>query len=669
MKFEPILKRKIKNFADSFGYTKLDDNSIFERFINNLIISMYQPDATSKNSSLLEISSVGGQNDMGIDGIAIKVNGVFVTTTQEIDSIIDYNHTISVEFIFIQSKFKDKTDSGEFAKFADGVYDFLCDAHYEPHNDKIESLITLKNYIFSDAIMPTWKDAPIVRTFYVIFGEWNENVHIDAKVKSLEEKIYKLNDYGKVSHKNYGASDINTIYDENQNNFNTVINVLGTLEFEEVSGISNSQAILCSAEEFSKLLVTKEGEIRKTLFTDNVRDYQGNTQINQNMLTTIENDPKLFLLLNNGITIVCNKLVSSNRKITITDPQIVNGCQTSNVIYAAYKANIDLKDVFLLVKIIATEESRITNEIVRGTNSQNPVFSETFEITREFHKHLEEFIDSIQVDITKADDKIYYERRSKQYETNLLVKKYRTFSMDTLAHSTLSCFMQAPHDSVLHIVHLLNKYRNSIFVDNQSFYPYYISALLCLNFERLMLEEVIEKKYDTYKYFIIAIIVELINKGPADINHRNIIDVCDKIKLIALSESDFIDVVQKAIDIFESTKDFWIKKQGSQYRHGIKDNPTFTKFLFTKMRGGNIDKIDLSENEAPTMRGRVLSAKQDRAGRYYGFIIATPDNVFFHSEDNPRIDFSRIVGKTVTYTITTNPINGKLKAINVHVID
>ena len=346
MKYEPILKRKIKNFADNFGYTKLDESSIFERFINNLIISIYQPDATSKNSSLLEISSVGGQNDMGIDGIAIKVNGVFVTTKQEIDSIIELNHTISVEFIFIQSKFKNNTDSGEFSKFADGVYDFLCNSHFEPHNEKIESLIILKDYIFSDEIMPSWKDAPVVRTFYVIFGEWNDNIHINAKVKALEDKIYNLNDYGDFYHKNYGAPDINKIYDENHNNFNIVLNVLSALEFEEVSGISNSQAILCNAEEFIKLIVTNEGEMRKTLFADNVRDYQGNTQINQNMLSTIQNDPKLFLLLNNGITIVCNKLVSSNRKVTITNPQIVNGCQTSNVIYAAYRENVDLKIYF-----------------------------------------------------------------------------------------------------------------------------------------------------------------------------------------------------------------------------------------------------------------------------------------------------------------------------------
>ena len=86
MKYEPILKVKIKKFADDFGYKTetLGDSVLFERYINNLILSMHQPDSTNKNSSLLEMSSVGGQDDMGIDGMAIKVNVIFVTSMYNI---------------------------------------------------------------------------------------------------------------------------------------------------------------------------------------------------------------------------------------------------------------------------------------------------------------------------------------------------------------------------------------------------------------------------------------------------------------------------------------------------------------------------------------------------------------------------------------------------------
>ena len=668
MKFEPILKVKIKKFGDDFGYKTLNDNMLFERFVNNLLLNMHHPDATIKNSSLLEMASVGGQNDMGIDGLAIKVNGILVTSCKEIRDITDTSKQISVEFIFIQSKFKDKIDSGEYSKFADGIYDFLNAKHYEPHNDKIDEWLTLKDFIFSEEIMLFWKDAPVVNAYYVIFGEWREDVHINGKYDALKEKIDALNDYSDFSCRFLGSSNIAKISDENDNSFKIVLNVLGSLEFEEVENVSNSQAILCKATDFVKLLHTDEGNIRRALFSDNVRDYQGNTNINEGMLDTIKNAPSSFLLLNNGITIVCSSLVSGNRKVTITNPQIVNGCQTSSVIYHAYSTGINLDDVLILVKIIATDETKITNSIVRGTNSQNPVFSESFEITRDFHKNLEDFLIAVQNE-TPNDEKIYYERRSKQYSSDPLVKKNRVVSLDMLAHSVISVFLHSPHDGVSHIVNLLEKYRNTIFVDSQSLYPYYCSALLCLNFERLLREEIIERKYDTYKYFLIMMLAERISKQHLDINHRNIDELCSKIINCCNSPEALAKETLSVIASFEEVITKWIKKHGSKYKHGIKDNPAFTQFLLTSIRGGNVDKLEpTTTQEELISSGVVISAKQDRAGRYYGFIKAFPDNMFFHSEDNPRIDFTRIIGKTVTYQKSTNQVNGKPKAKNVRIV-
>ena len=52
---------------------------------------------------------------------------------------------------------------------------------------------------------------------------------------------------------------------------------------------------------------------------------------------------------------------------------------------------LDLSKVTLLAKIIATEKDEVTSAIIRGTNSQNVVYNEAFETTRDFHKNLEEF--------------------------------------------------------------------------------------------------------------------------------------------------------------------------------------------------------------------------------------------------------------------------------------
>ena len=668
MKYEPMLRVYLRKFCEDFGYDNCSGDYSFERFINNLVLSMHQPGATSKNSSLLEIVSVGGGNDMGIDGLAIKVNDIFVTSIKEIDNILDQSEKISTEFIFIQSKNKDKIDSGEYAKFCDGIYSFLSESCYEPHNDKISDLLDIKNYIFSDYVMMQWKEAPKVKSYFAIMGEWRDDDHINGKTSSLQARIDGLNDYCEYNHRFLGLKEILSIYEEINSSFQIALNVLGSIEFEELEGVKNSLVILCRATDLIKLLETEEGLIRRTLFFDNVRDFQGKTIINNGMEETILNNPSAFLLLNNGITIVCSELHSSNRKVTIANPQIVNGCQTSYVLYGL-KNNPNLEKVCVLVKIIATENGDITNSIIQGTNSQNPVFTESFEITRDFHKKLEQFIIAYQNSISDPDEKIYYERRSKQYDQNSTVKKYRVFGVELLAHYMVGIFFHAPHDSVLHIGNLLKQYSNAIFVDNQSLLPYYTAAYLGLSFEKIMHDELINRKYDVFKFFILALVAEKMVGHPLNINNQYIDNDC--VKILDLTKSNhFQTIVNESIIIFDDIRQKWIYQYGKKYKHGIKDNPTFSKFMFTSFRGGNTDNIDLTtQDEFVEKRGTVISTKQDRAGRYYGFIQAYPENVFFHEEDNPKIDFSWIIGKTVTYYVTSNNRNGKLKGIEVRVID
>lgn len=69
-----------------------------------------------------------------------------------------------------------------------------------------------------------------------------------------------------------------------------------------------------------------------TEFDDNVRDSQGYSTVNQEILSTLKEHPERFVLFNNGITIVCKKVELKNSEYELENPQIVNGCQTCNMI-------------------------------------------------------------------------------------------------------------------------------------------------------------------------------------------------------------------------------------------------------------------------------------------------------------------------------------------------
>lgn len=667
MQFEPMIKARINSFKHSHSLNGAKDDVLFELFVNDTIIRSHQPDLSISEDALLDECSVGGADDMGIDGLAIKVNGSFVSTKQDVDEIIELNKDISVEFIFIQSKNKDKLDAGEYGKFADGIIDFLSEEHHEPHNEKIDALLQLKDYLFSDDIILRWKTNPIVRIYYVIFGSWRDNKHFEAKTKKIEKDIAELNSYEAVFFRFIDSAELKKMCGENENAFSAVMTVIDDFELAEVVGVDNSMVVLLSAQELIKMITTDERLIRQSLFTDNVRDYQGNTDINSEIMSTIKNVPSNFALLNNGITIVCTKVKTSNRKVKLTNPQIVNGCQTCNVLFEAFTDGLDLSKVTVLAKIIATEKDEVTTSVIRGTNSQNMVYNEAFETTRDFHKNLEEFFNVFSD--ADVENRIYYERRSRQYARDTKVPMSKIIGLKALTQCFVSVFMTAPHYGTSHEAILLKKYKNSIYVDGQSLYPYYTAALMCLNFELAKREERIDRTAENFKHHILLIASELIAGVSSNINDNKKIDAyCSKMLDVVSDIDAYAEILVASQKKLNSAIKKWVKKQGPQYRHGIKDNPNFTKFLLAYIRGANLDNINYESTPPLALRGRVVKSRRDRNGFNYGFIQHTPDDVFFHERDNEGLDFSNIYGKSVLYFIFPDPMNGEDRAEIIEVL-
>lgn len=660
MQFEPMIQARINSFKAHHALANVREDKIFELFVNDTILRSHQPDIENAEEIILDKCSVGGADDMGIDGLAIKVNGIFVSTEKDVDELIEINKQISIEFLFIQAKNKDKLDSGEYGKFSDGIVDFLSDNHHEPRNEKIDSFLRLKDYLFSDRIILRWKDNPAVRIYYVIFGHWRDNKHFAAKTSRLKQDIIALQCYSDAYFKFIDNTELKKMCGENENAFSAVMTLIDDFGLTEVSGVNNSLVALLSAPELIKMITTDEQMLRHSLFTDNVRDYQGNTEINADIMNTIQNSPSNFALLNNGITIVCTNMRTGNRKITLSNPQIVNGCQTCNVLFDAYMKGLDLSKVTFLAKIIATEKDEVTSAIIRGTNSQNVVYNEAFETTRDFHKNLEEFFTVVQTD---APNRIYYERRSRQYSRDNNIPSTRIIGLKALTQSFVSVFMQSPHFGTSHEALLLKRYKNSIYMDGQSLYPYYTAALMCINFEKLKRGEKIDRALASYKHHLLLIASELIAGVSPNINDTKKIDTyCSKVLEIVSNDIKYATIILESFSKLNDAISEWVRKRGKQYRHGIKDNQSFTSFLLTFIRGGNLDIIEYDSPTPLVLRGRVVKARRDRNGYNYGFIQHSPEDVFFHERDNEKLDFSSVYGKTVLYELFPDSFNGDDRA-------
>lgn len=664
MDIEPIIDTRFKRFRKSFELDHLKDTVAFERFVNHAILSSHQPDAFGADAQLLDEICVGGDGDMGIDGIGIKLNGLLVRGIDEVDDILDRFKRASVEFIFIQSKYSKKFDRGDFLIFCSGALDFLSDEHRLPRNDKLSHVLEIKDHLLSDDVVVLWENNPTVRLYYVALGRWRDQPYLSAEAEGICRDIAALPTYGEARAHFVDAQALKTICDNNENTFTASIEAMDTMPLPPSGGVDNSCVTLCYAGEFVKLLTTDEGVIRKSLFEDNVRDYQGTNNINAEIAATIKSEPDKFGLFNNGITIVCDEFISSNRRITIKNPQIVNGCQTSHVLFSAHEDGVPIDTVPVQLKLIATNEVEVINQVVRGTNRQNIVLDEAFEATRQFHKELEEFFEAL----GNKYQRIYYERRSKQFQHDPRVKHTDKVNLRILTQVVVGMFFDQPELAHRHEAWLLRKFEDKLYLERHSKLPYYTAALTFLKMERAFRETgVDERRLYSFRAHLAMVFRQLVGGRCPRLDHERAIDkYCAGVLDILTSQEQFRDCFEKAVATFEVARSKWIEELGRS-ADGIKDITEFTGLLLevsSDERGGK-ERVDGGDDRKT---GRVVKVFVDRRRDYGGFIRRTGKDLFFHRRDNPGLSFDALEGELVYFTEGENsrgwPIGRDVERVN-----
>ena len=144
-------------------------------------------------------------------------------------------------------------------------------------------------------------------------------------------------------------------------------------------------------KDFITILSDSDNRMLTNIFEDNVRDFQGYNSVNneiQDTLNSSEDQPR-FGLLNNGITIVAKSILSTGDWVEIYDYQIVNGCQTSYILFDNKDRLCD--NAYVVVKLIEVTNENISDRVIYTTNRQTEVKSEAFVATKLFHKRLQDY--------------------------------------------------------------------------------------------------------------------------------------------------------------------------------------------------------------------------------------------------------------------------------------
>lgn len=634
---------------------KRQDADAFEQFVNYIMFSLDDPDVFTSDPDLLEMVSIGGALDTGIDGLGIRLNGHLVGSTTQVDQVAEASKKLSVEFIFIQSKNRVGLDVGEFQKFAWGIRNFLSEG-FLPENEHLTELREVKRYILSnEKIISKLDKLPSLYIYYVSVGAEPSDSNFEGARSMLESDLSK-GYYDYISIKAVGGTQLGKYCRELENKFEKSINIkdIFPLIVNDHEKVSKAYAFTCGACEFLHLLEKDDGQLRRSLFNDNVRDYLGNRgSINHEIEKTIIENPELFLLRNNGVTIVCSDFKQVRDKlVTLENPQIVNGCQTSNSIYRL-REHPNIERVQLLVRVISTDDLAVSNSIVRGTNKQNQVLDEAFEATLPFHQEqLEPFF----LAAGDGTDKIYYERRSKQYNDDPMIKRSQIVNLRVLTQTFVSVFLQRPHESVRHEAKLLELYggeakSRSIFRDDHSPEPYYVWALVYRTIERALKDNPGSRQYLPYRQHLCYAFCRLVEKPPSSLKlSRALAQYCAKIKA-ATADPEFQSRTDAAVKIFDGAMSEWLRRGRSRY--GIKDSKDFTDLLQAQFRDTPGPRLDIEQRASEVGPGKILRMIWKDDGHWFGFIRRGPydENLYFDNRAYSG-DLTKLVpGTEVTYEL------------------
>lgn len=403
------MDRVTKSYLDEFRAepsldSKLSESDLFEYFADYCVISA----AYDEEFDTADVR-VAGEDDLGLDGLGIIVNGVLVQSADEADDLLQINGFLDVKFIFVQAKTSSSFSGEQIMTFFDGVDEFFSETSTLPMNDKIKAAREIMTWIYENSVKLK-RQKPVVELSFVTTGQWNDDAYILGKVA---KRIAILNETGLFSSVEFaplGADEIQKTYQQSKNNITVEFCFANKVLLPDIDGVTQAYFGVIPGKEYLTLITDHVGNIRKPLFYDNVRDFQGNNAVNKEIAETLSeaSGQQRFAVLNNGVTLVARGLKTTGNKFQITDYQIVNGCQTSHVLFDAKDGLGD--ELHVPLKVIATDDEDIINAIITATNRQTEVTTDDLYAMSAFQKKLESLYEAY-----PDKKKLHYERRSKQY--------------------------------------------------------------------------------------------------------------------------------------------------------------------------------------------------------------------------------------------------------------
>jgi len=494
---EVIVDRVTTSYLKAFQQEQslpdsIDQSVLFEHFVNYCLVTEAYDEEFD-----IEVVHTGGGNDLAIDGLAIFINGVLVDSVDAAEELLALNGYLDVRFIFNQAKSASNFSGEEMVAFKDGVKEFFSENLSLPASARIVEFRAVMTWVYEHS--SAFKNgSPHLELNYVTTGLWTNDAALTTKIGRIIEELTALNVFGKVVFNAHGAAAIQGSWSKSKNAVKAEFQFVKRATLAEIPGVSQSYLGVLPVSEFLHVVADEESGVRRHIFIDNVRDFQGDNPVNGEMAASLatQEGRDRFAVLNNGVTLVARQLRIVGDKFHVADYQIVNGCQTSHVLYN----NRELLGDGLQIpfKVIATDDEEVISSIAKATNRQTHVSEEDLYALETFQKNLESHFEAFE-----ERQRLYYERRSKQFASATGIEKVRIITKPLEIRAFGAMFLNDPHRAARYYAVLKAQVGSTIFNGNHKLDPYYTAAFAYYKLEFLFRNGLLQVSYKPARYALL----------------------------------------------------------------------------------------------------------------------------------------------------------------------
>ena len=488
----------------------------------------------------IENGIVGKGLDGGCDSIYLFLNNLLITP--DIVEHISAPKDSILELIIIQSKkttsfgedaiMKWKTVSSNLLDLSNTITDFST----RYNADVLEAFTTFRD-TYTKLITSRIK---LKFRFYYATLASDLHPNVEQQAEELKSTVKLLFPNASVE---VEFIDSDKLFDM----YNSVIENRVNLKFADIPISPNQKnyVALVDLKSYYHFIVNDSGEIRKSFFDSNVRDYQGKNNVNSSISETLHRvDNNDFWWLNNGVTVLASEAtLVNNRELQIGNPEIVNGLQTSMEVYNYFSENkeaLEEEKRSILLRIIVPDNEESRDQIIFATNNQTNIPKATLRVTDPIHLQIEMYFKS---------RGLFYDRR-KNYYKNQGRKPAEIVGVSFLAQCLITIFLKKPDYARARPSTLLNdeKTYQELYEKNNDLEVFYRVALLGKRIQKNV-KSVSDyspaEKSDILYYVLYAVIARVLNKRdikPSDIKTLDLNSVTDSI---------IVDVRDRVYEIYK----------------------------------------------------------------------------------------------------------------------